>query len=365
MEKLTILFFSRNDVDNAIDLVNDIKDVADEIILIDQSDREEKRKLMAFKRKAKLKKFKVYDCIALGYPEPLQAYAFTKCTNEWVLRLDTDERIPDAMKKDLKKIISTTKSDGFTIRRYEAATPKERGNTFTWQTRLFKKSKTTYTGILHEQPQVSGSMSAMEEDRYYIKHMTNLMSSHTGDSVESSMYGPIHKIDKRLSYGLYNIKMIDYIAKFMLTDIETARKRPLGRLVSGWMRFYERLFFRNTNSEISSLDYFMYFASTNFGYWLLNKKARGIFKIFGNARDMTRRIEAWQRAPDGKTFFEVSKIINTVGIIKFLNLDNPAIVERLTQKYGGEEQGVHLLILLLKERYEKDIAKRAAPTTMI
>jgi len=175
-EKLTILFFSRNDIDNAIGLVNDIKDIADEIVLIDQSDREQKRKLMAFKRKAGIKKFKVYDCVALGYPEPLQAYAFTKCTNEWVLRLDTDERIPEALKRDMKRIISATKMDGFAIRRYEYAGADGRSDFATWQVRLFKRSRTEYTGVLHEQPIVHGALGKLGDDGYYISHSEGLMN---------------------------------------------------------------------------------------------------------------------------------------------------------------------------------------------
>ncbi|MCW6159758.1 MAG: hypothetical protein LVQ95_01560 [Candidatus Micrarchaeales archaeon] len=349
-ERLTILFFSRNDIDNAIGLVNDIKDVADEIVLIDQSDKEEKRKLIDFKTKARIKKFKVYDCVALGYPEPLQAYAFTKCTNEWVLRLDTDERIPEALKRDIKGIISGTKLDGFAIKRYEYSGADGKSNFATWQVRLFKRSKTEYTGVLHEQPMAHGKLGKLEGDGYYISHSKGLMNEELRKT-PLARYGEISWIDQRLSYELYNQKVMEYIAKFFVISMDEARSSFIGKFVHSWMKFYESLFYKKGGSELSSLDYFFYYSLVDLGYAVQSKSLKRILKVPLVANSRLEGIKKLRKLPDAKVYFEISKIINKIGIIRFLRLDNPAVMEEITRKYRGKRHGVLLLIDLLKERY--------------
>ncbi len=355
MEKLTVLFFSRNDIDNAIGLVNDIKDVADEIVLIDQSDKEEKKKLMAFKRRSKLRKFKVYDCIALGYPEPLQAYAFTKCTNEWVLRLDTDERIPEAFKRDIKRIVTETKSDSFAIKRYEFSGTDGKSNSTTWQTRLFKRSKTKYTGILDEQPSTDGRLEKLDAVDYYISHSEGLMN-HEVRKRPFARYQEISRIDQRLSYELYNMKIIDYLSKFLAIKPETVKNTIAGKVVINWMKFYEWIFFKKMDQEVGDFDYFIYYSLINLAFVIQRKKPSDVFKIPAIAYRRLKNLNELKALPDGRIYFEISKIINKIGIIRFLELDNPDVMDGLTKKYKNKRQGVALLIELLKEKY-LEIAK--------
>lgn len=347
---LTVLFFSRNDTDKAVELIRDMASFADEIVVCDSSDDEQKKVLTDFKHKTKLSTLKIYNVPALGYPEPVQAYAFLKCSNEWILRLDTDERISDGLKRDIKKVIASG-SDGFSLRRYEEATFEDRGKVFTWQTRIFKKSKTHYTGILHEQPQVDGTLDKLDADDYYMLHVTTLMSH---GKPTSAGYSAIHRIDKRLSYALYNKKMLDYLAKFLITDPKKASRTVLGRLLIGWMSFYEAVLFRGKDSEISNFDYFMYAWSTSVGFFLINRDFKHLHHSFEGAFNTVRDIKRWRMEPDGKICFEISKIINNLGIIKFLGLDDPQVVDNITKRYHGEPQGIQLLISLLKERYSNN-----------
>jgi hypothetical protein len=363
MANLTVLFFSRNDTEKAVELIKDIDPIADEIVVVDQSGKEKKAILETFKKKSRMAKLKMYDAPALGYPEPLQMYAFLKCSNEWVLRIDTDERISEPLKRDIKKIISTTKSDGFSIKRYEDASLSNRGKVFTWQTRIFKRSKTTYTGILHEQPQVAGNLARLEDDSQYMLHVAELMSR--GSNTNSTMYNAVHEIDYRLSYDLYNRKMMEYLAKFIVADPDTAARTTLGRLLNGWMRSYETLLFRRRDSEISNFDYFVYAASTSLGFYLLNREFRNMLNSFRAGAAVANMISAWKRKPDSRTYFEISKIINKMGIIRFLGLDDPAVVDALTDRYKDKQQGIQLLISLLKEKYlETTASPDASPESM-
>ena len=91
MQRLSVLIFSRNDVDKALDLIQDLYKIASEIILMDSSNKEGKERLLKRKEKLELGKVRIFNVVALGYPDPLRMYALAKCKNEWVLLIDTDE----------------------------------------------------------------------------------------------------------------------------------------------------------------------------------------------------------------------------------------------------------------------------------
>ncbi len=105
MAKLTLLIFSRNDIDNALDLIKDMYKVSDEIVVMDGSDEIQHGYLIGQKEVRKLKKVAIYRVVALGYADPLRMYGLSKCNNEWVFLIDTDERLSGSFKNDLHLII--------------------------------------------------------------------------------------------------------------------------------------------------------------------------------------------------------------------------------------------------------------------
>ncbi len=151
MEKLTVMTFTKNYIKNALELIQWMYDVADEFILVDSSNKENRELLASEKKRLKLNKLKVYTAPALGYPDPLRMYAISKCTSNWVTLLDSDERFPPKLKKDVKGIITKTDCDAFAIKRYETIAKKNAEKFFTWQIRLFKRDKVSFTGLRHEQ----------------------------------------------------------------------------------------------------------------------------------------------------------------------------------------------------------------------
>lgn len=94
MQKLSVLIFSKNDAHKAIGLIEDIYGIADEIVLVDSSESAQRNTILNAKRRNKLGKLRVFYAVALGYPDPLRMYALSKCKNEWVLLIDTDENSP-------------------------------------------------------------------------------------------------------------------------------------------------------------------------------------------------------------------------------------------------------------------------------
>ncbi|MDE1870244.1 MAG: hypothetical protein KGH71_04655, partial [Candidatus Micrarchaeota archaeon] len=57
-----------------------------------------------------------------------------------------------------------------------------------------------------------------------------------------------------------------------------------------------------------------------------------------------------QRSAD-PAITEIGKIIETKGIIKYLQLDKDSVISKLGRKYAGKKQGIELLIKLLKDKY--------------
>ncbi len=183
---------------------------------------------------------KVYRVPALGYPDPLRMYGLSKCKNEWVFLVDTDERLCESFKEDLSSIIKR-KCDAFAIRRYELVSSEGRGNVFTWQTRLFRKSKVLYKGLLHEQPIVSGVTEKLEEP-YHLEHRNELRTKSAAE------YSQIERFD-RLSYGMYNERMLEYLAKISVKDSAQVRSTLRGRIVLSVLDFTNR---SHPNSRIRS-----------------------------------------------------------------------------------------------------------------
>ena len=100
-EKLSVLIFSRNDVEKALDLIRDIYDIADEIVIVDSSTDIGHSRLLKARREFNFKKLRIFYIIALGYADPLRMYAIGKCNGKWVLMLDTDERISSEFKSTI------------------------------------------------------------------------------------------------------------------------------------------------------------------------------------------------------------------------------------------------------------------------
>jgi hypothetical protein len=65
------------------------------------------------------------------------------------------------------------------------------------------------------------------------------------------------------------------------------------------------------------------------------------------------RMRRWKSEPDSAATFEASRIINRIGIIRFLHRERDTEIARLYRKYRGKRQGIDRRIQLLKERYSK------------
>ncbi len=346
MQKLSVLIMTRNNTKTAINLIEDLKDIADEFVIIESSEGKDKNLIKKYSLKNR--KVSIYDSVALGYQDPLRMYGLSKCENEWVLHLDVDERLSSSLKTGLKSMINTQKVSAFSFRRYEHVENNNHRRTsfFTWQVRLFKKSKIVFHGLIHEAPIINGHIYYIKDKEKYVEHVEEFKVSGPRE------YSIMHKLD-RLSYAAYNDAMLEYLAKFTKTDKKKIKKTFAGRVLISLILLYERITLKKYDKEISNFDYFFYNLFKSVGYAIMMKSPMAFIRSFENATYESRRIKEWRREPDAKELFELSKIIRKIGIIKFLNLDKEETVKIIYNKYKGKKQGISLLLHLLIEQYKK------------
>ena len=339
-----MLIFSRNDTADAVALINDVYGIADEIVLVDSSDRKVHDGLLAWRKRLGLGKLRIFYTVPIGYPDPLRMWALKKCRYGWVLLLDTDEKLSDYGKESIKEFISNTDASAFAIRRYEDYTGKSRGAFFTWQIRLFRRDDVRFRGIVHEQAEVDGVVERAQEN-FYIGHFASLRGR------SSAEYSKMEMFD-RMSYEIAKRRLVEYFNKVVIPREGKISERPSGKILEGLLDAYRRVRLKGKDDELADLDYLLFFAAVDIGYRIKDRRLAGMLRIYHDRKNYIRRIKEGSDK-NQKEVFEISKRINDTGIIAYLGLDCERTIKRLNKKYASGPMGTDLLIKLLKLRYEK------------
>ncbi len=104
MKKLSVVLATRNEEENIGACLKSVKDIADEIVVVDESSTDKTRE-MAKKYGAKVYKVK---------HEPIfhktKQKALDKATGDWILQLDADERVTPILAKEIKEVIEMSPS---------------------------------------------------------------------------------------------------------------------------------------------------------------------------------------------------------------------------------------------------------------
>ena len=208
MEKISFITFTKNSEDKISGLLSQIRDVVDEIIVIDGFSDDETVKI------AKKYNARVYLRKSWGFVEPDRMFALRMASYDWILYLDDDERISKRLKQDLKKlVISANKNiNGYRVIRINLINKKPLLGPFypDKQIRIFKKQKAIYKGLVHELPIIDGSIMDLPED-YYIIHKVNFSWK------KELLYAYLES----LMYEKYHAKNLFRIAIFHLAPLST------------------------------------------------------------------------------------------------------------------------------------------------
>jgi len=168
MKKISLVINTLNEEKNLPFLFKSVGDFADEIIVCDMKSSDSTRKI------AKKYGAKVYLHDKTEYVEPARNFALSKATGDWILILDSDERLTSRLIKKLKDVQKEGSCDYVRIPRKNIIFGKWVKHTRFWpdyNIRFFKKGKVSWTEIIHGVPMTVGvGKDLLPKEKYAIVH---------------------------------------------------------------------------------------------------------------------------------------------------------------------------------------------------
>jgi len=335
---ISTLIFNKDNVNDLIELVNEIRDFSNEIVIIDSSNDKNLRLIYNEIARSWKNKVRLYHLVPMGHPEPYQQYGLRKCRYEWVFYIDTDERPNELLKKDIKKIINTKDCDAFLIRKKEL--DKDKNLYFeTHQCRLYKKQKATYTGNIFYDPKINGKTCVLEK-RYFLNHHFEYMEN---EAKSIDRYFIICAYEERCSY---------------LDLINETRQKVF---FNTFLKVYFKLKGVKLENELSKTDYklirvFLLYVLNEIFYNIKNGKIPNFSFLAFNFRYSLKKIGFFFKytKEERKLQLDISQQIDKAGgVINYLKFNNDIVIEKINRKYSKSKAvGVRLFTNLLKYRHD-------------
>ena len=306
--------FNYNENEGIIRNVELLKDVVNEILIVDSSDSDNYNYLK--NKYESLNKFNILRVFPIGYADPFRMYALKNIKSEFITYLDSDEE-PD---EELIRFLSNFQYEGingYYILRYEKAL-----NCYDYQLRLFKKDKTFYKGMIHEFPKIEGLTSQLDNGKLIIhyadyKNYLNVRPSYLLIeayerpfsifylSTQSNMFRLFKDEDKILSKSsVYLFAILLFLKKTLIHITHSSLKLKLYK--------NDRFLLKYT------LKRYNYFINLN------------------NKEVLTKINQC---------------ILLNDGLIKYLNLDDVDYVNKLTKNFSWNKRGIEIFEELVNFRH--------------
>lgn len=174
-KKIAVLILTYNEEKNIEDCLRSV-DFADEVIIID-SGSTDKTIEIAEKMGAKC----VYHPMNEGFAGQ-RNFALTQTQAQWVLYLDSDERITPELGAEIQQVIQKTEQCAYNILRMNIVfgqQVKYGGHSPDWSLRLYPRTAISWEGLVHEQANVTLPIEKLTHhmfhhtytswDRYFFK----------------------------------------------------------------------------------------------------------------------------------------------------------------------------------------------------
>lgn len=164
MKHLSVIIITRNEEEGIVSCINAAKEVADEIVVIDNESADRTAK------NAKSAGAHVYTVRGLDFSY-LRNFGKEKSQGEWLLYLDTDERISPPLAKEIHQTIKNSESGaGYRIVRknhyFGTVWPKTEHIV-----RLIRKDALIgWQGVVHETAMVAGSIGQLQTPLLHFAH---------------------------------------------------------------------------------------------------------------------------------------------------------------------------------------------------
>ena len=165
-QKITAFVITHNEEKNIEGCLGSIS-WSDEIVIVDSMSTD--RTLDIAKKYTK----NIYQKEFTNFSE-MKNFALSKTTNDWVLSLDADEEVTDALRDEIKDKVQSASDNisGYFIHRKSYIFGREFKYTGTqndFQMRLFKKEKGRFCQPIHEKVSIDGAVNRLKN---YINHYT-------------------------------------------------------------------------------------------------------------------------------------------------------------------------------------------------
>ncbi|MFC1627003.1 glycosyltransferase family 2 protein [Patescibacteria group bacterium] len=159
--KLSVVLATYNEEQNIKTCLTSTKDLADEIIVVDGSSKDQTRSI------AKKIGAKVYKTTNKPIFHLNKQMAVDKATNKWILQLDADEQLTPELIKEIKIVIQDKKAkEGYYLPRknwFLSRFLTKGGQYPDYVIRLFKKGKGHFPcKSVHEQIEINGSIGYLK-----------------------------------------------------------------------------------------------------------------------------------------------------------------------------------------------------------
>lgn len=165
---LSVIIITKNEQDVIEECIKSVKSVADEIIVVDDYSDDDTASI-AQKCGAKVVQNKFVDF------SKQRNFGISLVKNNWVLYLDSDERLTPEFITELKSIIGREKlkSDvisGYFIRRKTYYLGRDWGFSDRVQRLFYKPNFVEWKGLLHETPYIKGEFSEISSPILHFTH---------------------------------------------------------------------------------------------------------------------------------------------------------------------------------------------------
>ena len=159
---LSIVLATFNEESNIKNCLNSVKELADEIIIVDGNSTDKTREI------AKVMGVKVYQRANVAIFHKNKQLAVEKAKGEWILQLDADERVTKKLKSEIRKEIKKKDNfyDGYYLPRKNWFLGKfltKGGQYPDYVIRLFRQGKGKFPAkTVHEQIKIKGSVGYLK-----------------------------------------------------------------------------------------------------------------------------------------------------------------------------------------------------------
>lgn len=184
-----------------------VKEIADEVILIDCTSSESLSSL------AKEYGAKIYKHERVAYVEMVRNFGISKATGEWIFIIDPDEEVSESLQRVISGLVEKEEDDYYRIPRKNIIFGKWIKHSRWWpdyNIRLFKKGKVVWNEIIHTVPTTVGKGTDLEA-----KEENSLVHYHyeTVEQYIERMNRYTSAMAKNLVEGGYNFDWTDLIHK--------------------------------------------------------------------------------------------------------------------------------------------------------